>query len=306
MPISQDNFKGSEQKPLLEISSNPISDLENGTAASSSAEDALSTDSIISRDQDQVDRAFARFQVWAMTVAQVFAAISVLLVLYWAHLMGGLSWETPKEAFNWHPVMMVLCFAIMTISMVSFRLKCMPSRSWAKRVHYMGWLVAALCAAVALVAVFYSRNFSETGFGANMYSLHSWMGALVILLYLGQLVVGAMTFLGYSPAWWTRIIRGAHTSTILSIHYLVGPVIYYGTMATILLGFQEKGKSMECSYSEILDKPDYLPFLHFFDIPWVCRLSHLLCLVIFLMSVFVTIGLHDFQRVSHSSDRRWW
>jgi hypothetical protein len=286
MPPSQDSMNGTEQNPLLEM--------ENGSASGPRASGSSNA---------QQYTGFSRIQVLSMILAQLLSAISVLLALYWAHLLGGLSWQTSKQAFNWHPVMMVIAFAVMTVSMISFRLKYMPTRSWAKRVHYMGWLVAALCATVGLIAVFHSHNAGYNGYIANMYSLHSWIGATVILLYLGQLVVGAMTFLGYTPAWWSRILERTHPSTILSIHYFLGPVVYCGTMATILLGLQEKEKFMECSYSNILKRPDYLPFLHFLDIPWVCRVSHFLALGIFLTTLCVIIALHDFQRGSHSYRR---
>merc|ERR1712232_1391635 len=67
-----------------------------------------------------------------------------------------------------------------------------------KLLHVISWLTAAICAAVALIAVFQSHDHKNSPI-ANMYSFHPWIGAIVVLFYLAQFFIGFAVFGGIIP-----------------------------------------------------------------------------------------------------------
>jgi len=94
----------------------------------------------------------------------ILALIAVVLVVVWVHRDamggGGLSWDKgSKLVFNWHPVMMTIAYAFMTLASLTFRMKCFAyNRSILKLIHGVKWTVAAVCGAVGLTAVFQPHN----------------------------------------------------------------------------------------------------------------------------------------------------
>ena len=170
----------------------------------------------------------------------------------------------------------------MTVASLSFRFSgfSLP-RNQRKTVHGIGWLVAALSASIALIAVFKSHNDKISGYIANMYSFHSWMGFCVMVFYIIQFLVGAYSF------WWSS--SSTLKAVVLQIHVLVGPVLYISSAATILLGIQEKEGFVGCSYK--VETVELFP--RFGQIPSSCLVSHTLGLLVFLTMVTTLMALHN-------------
>ena len=79
-----------------------------------------------------------RWQSIACVISHVLSLLGALIVMWWVHLLGGLSWSPghSKEVFNWHPLLMVLAFCFMTVAALSFRAPYKSSvRSTIKFVH---------------------------------------------------------------------------------------------------------------------------------------------------------------------------
>jgi cytochrome b-561 len=209
---------------------------------------------------------------------------------------GGLSWDSgSKLVFNWHPVMMIIAFAFMTMASLSFRMKIYSSdRKILKTLHGIKWAVAAICATVGLNAVFRSHNEAFPPI-ANLYSLHSWIGVSTIVLYFYQLSSGTL-FFGMS-----LLSSSQQRARMLTFHRFLGPCIYLITGTTILLGIQEKEGFVGCSYQ--VTTPDYNPLVHYFDIPMACRISHGLGLVILLMMMSTTFALFQLSQPDEQRSR---
>ena len=231
-----------------------------------------------------------RLQHWGCFASHGLAVMQAVLVVWWIHLLGGLSWQrgNSKLVFNWHPLLMILAFCFMTVATLSFRAPYRSSNRWTvKLVHGSAWLVAAIFAAVALVAVFRSHNDPISGFIANLYSLHSWIGMGVIGLYILQFFAGARFFaFGYGTP--------AGKAKMVMIHSFVGPFIYIATTATIMLGIQEKEGFIKCGYS--VKKADLLPLEHLFEIPAACLVSHSLGITVLATALCTMFAMHDFRR----------
>lgn len=246
-------------------------------------------------DDSSINR-IAKVQRTAHKLAHILSAMCVLVVIWWISLLGGLFWWGPqsskKHVFNWHPLLMITAFCFMTVAALSFRYR-HANRRALKLTHGIAWSVAALCATVALVAVFQSHNDAAVsgGFIANLYSLHSWIGVGVIVLYMTQFCMGVFTF-----AWPLAIIMSSPTNRkacIMRIHKFLGPFIYNCTAATILLGIQEKEGFIGCSYS--VSRADLFPPQHFFKIPLACRVSHLLGILVLAVTLCTNLALHEFK-----------
>lgn len=211
---------------------------------------------------------------------------------------GGLSWNgDTKRVFNWHPFMMIIAFLFMTLASLTFRVKCFSScdRNYIKLLHGIQWTVAAVCGTTGLIAVLKSHNVSTPPI-ANLYSLHSWIGLSVIVLYLYQFFSGT-AFFGFG-----LLSSSKRRAKMLSFHKFLGPFIYLTTGTTILLGIQEKEGFIGCAYQ--VTTPDYNPAKHYSDIPAACRISHGLGLVVFSMMLSTTYALIQLPQLERSSTLR--
>ena len=242
--------------------------------------------------RDSLEHLVFRLQNAAIITAHLLALAAMAIVIWWVVLLGGLSTKPGKAKliFNWHPLLMISAFCFMTVmGIFAFRSRFVTCRRTAKILHGTGWGVAALCATLGLIAVFKSHNDGESGFIANLYSFHSWVGMSVVAIYSLQFLAGFFTF-GFVPFRLTNQFK----ANVLTLHYFVGPILYYATAVTILLGIQEKEGFVGCSYK--VSKADLFPIEHFYDIPLACRVSHTLGLVVIAMAVCTSIAFHDFTR----------
>jgi cytochrome b-561 len=238
-----------------------------------------------------------RCQRQASVAAHIFALASLFVVLSWIrHHLGGLSWKygASKQIFNWHPLLMITGFAFMTVASLAFR---NWNRPKSKTLHGLGWSIGILCMSIALIAVFRSHNDPVSGYIANMYSMHSWVGTSVFLMYTLQFGSGMISF-GFPIVWkWKNgvpIANEAFKSRLLLLHHFFGPFIYLALWTTILMGIQEKEGFVGCAYK--VDQVDRFPQLHLDKIPLVCRVSHLLGLLVFLTGICTSFALYPIDR----------
>jgi cytochrome b-561 len=235
------------------------------------------------------------------------AAMSLVLASSWILQLGGLNPSlrvTNQRVFNWHPLLMIVAFLSMTIGSLAFRLNSFLAwdsrpgdsssslplvrqrsdrrRRCAKLVHAGSWCLAAACMGFAVAAVLQSHNNPEKPI-ANLYSMHSWVGLLVLFSYVAQLVAGLLVFYD-----WLRV-SAAKKAWILRIHKTAGPIIYLCTALTILLGIQEKEGFVGCSYP--VTEPDTIPFRHVFKIPSACWASHALGISVLLVAILTVSAL---------------
>jgi cytochrome b-561 len=230
----------------------------------------------------------------SLILAHFMALLSMIVVIIWIVLFGGLSWEKghSKLVFNWHPLLMITAFCFMTVASLSFRYRGLGTRKLAKTLHGMAWTVALLCVIVALIAVFRSHNDELSGFIANLYSLHSWIGIFVGVSYSVQFVAGLVTF-GF-PANSLRITPSFKAKMFL-VHYSFSPIIYLTFMVTVLLGIQEKEGFVGCSYT--ITEADLIPFQNFLNIPESCRISHLLGFLVLFTAICTNFALYNTRSI---------
>lgn len=245
-----------------------------------------------------------KLQSVSATMSLVLSPVAILLVSLWVSNEsmggGGVSWSEgdAKRVFNWHPVLMIVAYSIMNLAALIFRVSGTSSsggisdagtkrRGTVKAIHGYVWVACFLIGMVAMMAVFKSHNDAVSGYIANLYSLHSWVGVLVISLYILQLTVGIFAFGG--------LIGGTSrfaVPSLMELHKYSGALLHLLITATILLGIQEKEGFVQCGYQ--VTEADLIPILNYGLIPSACKISHGLGLVVLLMGVFTSFALARF------------
>ncbi|KAM4626458.1 plasma membrane ascorbate-dependent reductase CYBRD1 [Discoglossus pictus] len=160
--------------------------------------------------------------------------LGVIFALVWVlHYREGLGWDGGAPEFNWHPVLIITGFIfIQGIAIIVYRLpwtwKC--SKLLMKCIHAGLHLTALILAVVSLVAVFDFHNAKSI---PNMYSLHSWIGLTVVILFALQLILGFLVYLlPFTPV--------SLRATLMPIHIYSGLLIFGTVIATALMGITEK------------------------------------------------------------------
>jgi len=186
----------------------------------------------------------------------ILSPFAIILVSVWVHELGGVSWSDGKSKtnFNWHPVMMITAYALMNVGSLIFRVTNTSSyqasiqpagsttvtspnpkkRGIAKATHAGIWSSSFVLGIIGIIAVFKSHNDELSGYIANLYSLHSWVGVFVLALYTLQFLYGLVVF-GFGIGRNGRL----GSSTMMTLHKYSGAWINLLVMTTILLGIQE-------------------------------------------------------------------
>lgn len=241
-----------------------------------------------------------RLQSVSMFMSLLLSPVAIILVSMWASSLGGVSWKEgeAKRVFNWHPVMMVTAYAFMNAGALMFRVSGTSSyqsslgsapkkRGIAKGAHASTWSLSFVFGIVGILAVFKSHNDNISGYIANLYSLHSWVGVTVLTVYTLQFLFGVLAFGG--------LLSGRsrlRNPVMMELHKYTGTYIHILVTATILLGIQEKEGFVSCAYA--VDSADLMPILNYVKIPYACKISHGLGLVILCMGLFTSFGLARF------------
>ncbi|CAM9909290.1 unnamed protein product [Scytosiphon promiscuus] len=209
-------------------------------------------------------------QVRSLWAAHLMSWTALILVLVWAlayqdndYFLGGLG-SSGTELFNWHPVLMIsgliLAFFARILAYRTFALE----RRVNKLIHSSCMLLAVILVSVGLWAVFQYHN---DELYANLYTMHSWSGIVVVTLFYANYLGGFFNF-----------FVGATSDSIkaqyLPNHVFVGIFTYYAAAFTAVLGIQDKNSALGCGYDITLTEPDYNPAAHYWNLYAGCRLSN--------------------------------
>ncbi|XP_037646193.1 cytochrome b reductase 1 [Sebastes umbrosus] len=174
-----------------------------------------------------------RFAVSLIAAATV-GIIAVIFVCRWAvQYRGGFAWDGGQAEFNWHPLLMVVgLIFVQGIAIIVYRLPWTwhYSKLLMKCIHAGLHILTFILAVISLVAVFDFHNAAKI---PNMYSLHSWVGLIAVVLYSLQLVLGVgMYLIPITPASW----RAAY----MPLHVYSGLLLFGSVIAVALMGITEK------------------------------------------------------------------
>lgn len=167
-------------------------------------------------------------------LAQVLGILAIILVNVWiTQHLGGYNWSVPGLRFNYHPLFMLLGFIFLSGNgILVYRLLRKEPKPMLKKLHAIINGLGLLFAIVGSVAVFTFHN-DMTPPIPNLYSLHSWIGLLVIVLFALQFVAGTVAFL-------YPTLPGSLRSVILPFHIYGGTAIFALSIVAAISGINEK------------------------------------------------------------------
>lgn len=173
-----------------------------------------------------VPRALPYFVAFSQLLGlTVVATTGAWLGLY----RGGIAWASALQ-FNVHPLCMVIGLVFLQgDALLVYRVFRSETKRTTKVLHGLLHVLAFVIALVGLVAVFdYHR---KKGY-ADLYSLHSWCGLLVFVLYAVQWLMGFSFFLFPGASFQLR-------SRYRAQHVFFGATIFLLSVGTALLGLKE-------------------------------------------------------------------
>ncbi|XP_004707322.1 transmembrane ascorbate-dependent reductase CYB561 [Echinops telfairi] len=165
-----------------------------------------------------------------VTFSQLLGLTVVAMTGAWLGLYrGGIAWESALQ-FNVHPLCMVIGLVFLQgDALLVYRVFRNEAKRTTKVLHGLLHVSAFVIALVGVVAVFdYHR---KQGY-ADLYSLHSWCGILVFVLYFVQWLVGFSFFLFPGVSFSLR-------SRYRPQHIFFGATIFVFSVGTALLGLKE-------------------------------------------------------------------
>lgn len=110
-----------------------------------------------------------------------------------------------------------------------FRKSRKKNLKWA---HAATHFIVLLLIIIALVAVFDSHNYANPPI-PNLYSLHSWVGLIAVILFGLQWVAGFVSYL-------LPVLTEPFKKRYMPIHIYFGLLGYLFAVAAVLLGLNEK------------------------------------------------------------------
>ncbi|KAI6696299.1 hypothetical protein NL676_016418 [Syzygium grande] len=172
--------------------------------------------------------------------AQLLAVAGAVLVLVWCiYFLGGLAWEATNKSliFNIHPVLMLIGLIIIGGEAI-ITYKTLPLNKETKKViHMVLHAIALILGIIGISAAFKYHNESSID---NFYSLHSWLGIGIIILYAIQWIYGFIIF--FYPGGSGNLRRDS-----LPWHVLFGLFVYCLAVGNAAIGFLEKLTFLENS-----------------------------------------------------------
>ncbi|KAL7107138.1 hypothetical protein ACP275_06G034800 [Erythranthe tilingii] len=166
-------------------------------------------------------------------VAHFLAIVGAILVLVWTiNFRGGLAWESTNKnlIFNLHPVLMLIGFIIIGgEAIISY--KSLPLKKPQKKLIHL--ILHAIALVLGIIGIYTAFKFHNESNIANLYSLHSWLGIGVIVLYGIQWLYGFVVF--FYPGGSSAI-----RSESVPWHVLFGIFVYVLAVGTAATGYLEK------------------------------------------------------------------
>lgn len=181
----------------------------------------------------------------------------LLLVLFWIlHYRGGFAWHADVDKqFNWHPLCMILGMVFLySQAILIYRTGRNVQKKKLKIIHGIIHLLAFIYAVIGLQAVFDSHNLANPP-KANLYTLHSWIGLITVIIFSIQFLSGFLTFLypGLAPS-----IR----KSLMPIHVLVGLGAFIMGIVSCLTGLTEKAIwTLGSSYAKFISEAFVFNFI---------------------------------------------
>ncbi|KAH1011424.1 hypothetical protein HUJ04_000797 [Dendroctonus ponderosae] len=181
----------------------------------------------------------------------------IMLVLFWLlHYRGGFAWHSDlKREFNWHPLLMILSMVFLySQAILIYRTGRNIPKLKLKIIHGSIHLMAFILSVIGLKAVFDTHNLATPPI-ANLYSMHSWIGLITVIIFAMQFLSGFLSFLypGLSPS-----LRKA----LMPVHVVIGLSAFVMGLISSITGLTEKAFfTLDAKYSAFVPEAFVFNFI---------------------------------------------
>ena len=172
-------------------------------------------------------------------------AVVALMGVWMGHFRNGFAWqENPSLEFNWHPLLTTIgLIFLLGNNILVYRTFRGGRKNTLKLIHAGIHIGSFVFTVVALKAAFDSHDLKTPPI-PNMYSLHSWMGIITVLLFVMEWIAGFIMFLlpslGLDKCAKLNLFVARYKTHYMSVHITFGILIFVLASATALLGVTEK------------------------------------------------------------------
>ncbi|KAG9457337.1 hypothetical protein H6P81_001845 [Aristolochia fimbriata] len=173
-------------------------------------------------------------------LAHLFGVVAAILMLVWLlHFREGIDLDSdlPDRVFNVHPFLMYLGFIFLAgEAMIAYKMV-KAERKIQKMVHMLLHLIALVLGIVGVYAAFKFHDESQI---PDMYSLHSWLGLVTIVLF------GLQWLFGFVAFWYPRAASGTR-DRVAPWHIFLGVLIFLTAICTAETGLVQKSAFLQLS-----------------------------------------------------------
>ncbi|CAH8373263.1 unnamed protein product [Eruca vesicaria subsp. sativa] len=175
----------------------------------------------------------------ALAVHALAVVASVMVLIWSISYRGGFAWESTNKTliFNLHPVLTLIGLVILGgEAIISY--KSLPfEKRVNKPIHLVLHATAIILGILGVYAAFKHHNEKHI---PNLYTIHSWVGISVIVLYSLQWLYSFIVY--FFPGGSSTLRRD-----LLPWHVFLGVFVYVLAVGNSVLGFLEKLTFLEKS-----------------------------------------------------------
>lgn len=168
----------------------------------------------------------------ALPLIEIFGLIMITLCAVWSQIyLDGYSVATPKQIFNYHPLLMTIGMLFLNANgILIYRTTRWLRFQRQKLIHFVVQLSALVVSLIGVYAVFHFHNAEGI---PNLYSLHSWLGITAVSGFTFSLFAAFFSFLypGIDPV---------YRRLVLPFHIFGGTANIVLTAAVAITGLTEK------------------------------------------------------------------
>ncbi|XP_065219296.1 transmembrane ascorbate-dependent reductase CYB561-like [Planococcus citri] len=166
-----------------------------------------------------------------IVVAQFLGLLPILFIIYWAFSRAGGMVHCVLKMSNLHIILSSISFVyLMGNSILTFRIL----RNWPKNTLKMiHALIGGLNCILTIVSVWAAFNFHARAGSADLYSVHSWIGMITLIMYITQVVAGFYSFL--YPG-----ISAPKRTVLMPYHRFAGQALLALSVLAAVTGINEK------------------------------------------------------------------
>jgi hypothetical protein len=180
-------------------------------------------------DQQKTENTNGLVQLFVVT--EIVGLLAVVLMFYWCFAYNEMFGFSGQPLFNWHPLFMTIgIIYLMGNAFVTFRVFRNTHKKTLKLLHAGINATGLIFTLLGSAAVYVNHN--QAGI-PNFYSLHSWIGATAVTLYVIQAVVAITTFLFDGAS-------NAVKAFLLPYHVYFGHLIFILGICAAISGINEK------------------------------------------------------------------